>query len=90
LPRPSISQKELLHYARAGAEARIQELRAELAALEKAFGKGSGRRAGAASGRAAKGRRKGTMSAEGRQRIAEAARKRWAKWRAEKAASKKK
>jgi len=72
-----------MEYARAGAEARIQQLRAELAALEGAFGAGRGR------GRAGRGAAGGPattrkLSAAGRKRIAAAAKKRWAKWRAEK------
>jgi hypothetical protein len=79
----ALSRQELLSYARAGAQARINQLRAELAALEAAFGGGRGRRAAGgkrAGGGAGKKRR---MSAEGRKRIADAARRRWAKWRAE-------
>ena len=75
-----LSHNELLTYARSGAEKRIQELRAELAKLESAFGGRRGRSA-APAGAAPKKRK---MSKEGRKRIADAARKRWAKWRAEK------
>ena len=72
-----LSRQQLLQYARAGAEKRIAELRAELAALEGAFG-------GRGKGRTAGRKRKSGISAEGRKKIADAARKRWAKWRAEK------
>ena len=84
----ALSRQELLGYARAGAQARIDQLRAELAALEAAFGGGRGR--SAAAGRKASGGtgKKRRMSAEGRKRIADAARRRWAKWRADKKGSK--
>jgi len=83
----ALSRQELLGYARAGAQARIDQLRAELAALEAAFGGGRGR---SAAGRKAPGGtgKKRRMSAEGRKRIADAARRRWAKWRADKKGSK--
>jgi len=83
----ALSRRDLLSYARAGAQARIDELRAELAALESAFGSGgrsAGKRAAAGGGTGKKRR----MSAEGRKRIADAARKRWAKWRADKKGNK--
>ena len=82
----ALSRQELLSYARAGAQARIDQLRAELAALEAAFGGGRGRSAAAAAGRRTSGGtgKKRRMSAEGRKRIADAARRRWAKWRADK------
>lgn len=84
-----LSRKELLHYARAGAQARIEQLRAELASLEAAFGKGRGRAPGRpAANVVAPAKRK--MSAAGRTRIAAAAKKRWAKWRAEKKSGKEK
>jgi hypothetical protein len=76
-----------LEYARTGAQTRMEQLRAELAALETAFGagKGRGRRgnaAAASTGAAAPKKRK--MSAAGRARIVAAAKARWAKWRKEK------
>jgi len=82
-----LSRNDLLAYARQGAEARIEQLRTELAALEAAFGTGRsggqrGRGPSAANAQGAPKARK--MSAAGRKRIADAARKRWAKWRAEK------
>jgi hypothetical protein len=78
----ALSRQELLSYARAGAQARIDQLRAELAALEAAFG-GRGRRAAGGKRGGGGGGKKRRMSAEGRKRIADAARRRWAKWRAE-------
>jgi hypothetical protein len=78
--KASLSRQQLLVYAREGAHTRIVQLRKELAALEAAFG-GRGRVAKPAAAAAPKKRR---MSAEGRKRIADAARKRWAKWRADK------
>ena len=87
MAKAGLSQQQLMDYARAGAQTRIEQLRAELAALEAAFGRGKGRgragRAPAASASAgAAPKRK--LSAAGRKKIADAARKRWAKWRAEK------
>lgn len=81
----ALSRQELLRYARAGAQARIEELRAELASLEAAFGTrgGAGRRGRPSGGGEAAPRRR-KMSAAGRARIAAAAKKRWAKWRKEK------
>ena len=81
MAKAALSQHQLMEYARAGAEARIQQLRAELAALEGAFGRGRGRAGRAAAGGPATTRK---LSAAGRKRIAAAAKKRWAKWRAEK------
>lgn len=76
----SLTRQELLAYARVGAQARIAELRRELAALEAAFDrKGRGAKA---AGDPKSSRRK--MSAEGRQKISAAAKLRWAKWRANK------
>jgi hypothetical protein len=84
-----LSRRELLSFARSGAEQRIQELRAELAKLEAAFGRG--RRGSRAIGTwpvpekpAGKPRKRRKMSAAGRAKIAAAARARWAKWRKEK------
>ena len=81
----ALSRRQLLDYARESAQARIQQLRSELAALEAAFGggRGRGRRGKAAPPAAAGTPNKRKMSAAGRKRIADAARKRWAKWRAE-------
>jgi len=70
----------LIALARAGAQRRIAELRAELAALERLVGRAGRRVSGAAPVR----RR---MSKDARERIAAAARRRWAKWRKEKGKS---
>jgi hypothetical protein len=80
-----MKRKELLHYARAGAQARLEALQKELDALRRAFPTLGGappklghRRSGEA---VAAPIRKRKMSAAGRKRIGEAARKRWAAWR---------
>jgi hypothetical protein len=82
-----LSRQQLLQYARAGAQARIAELRRELAALEAAFGDGrlAGRQAPTATIAGEKKSRR-NMSAAARRRIGQAAKRRWAKWRAEKKA----
>jgi hypothetical protein len=77
-----MDKRELHRLARLGAESRIAELQREIDAIRRQFGGrgrgGSSARVGAA-GRAAPRKRK--MSAAGRKRIADAARKRWAAWR---------
>jgi len=74
------SRNELITLARAGAQKRIVELRAELAALERLVGRGAERVREAAPVRR-------HMSKDARERIAAAARRRWAKWRKEKGKS---
>jgi len=85
-----LSKRELLVFARAGAQARMDALREELAALQAAFGRA--RRAGS-SGRSTRPapmpRHRRKMSAAARKRISEIQKKRWAKWRKEKAVKKK-
>jgi hypothetical protein len=76
-----LRRQELLAYAKAGAHARMTELRRELAALEAAFGR---QLPGAKAAVAPQRRRRRTMSAEGRKKISAAAKLRWAKWRAQK------
>ena len=78
-----LSRQELFSLARAGAEARIAELQAQIDAIRSTFtgrGRGVGRRATAAG----KPRKRRKMSKEGRAKIAAAAKARWAKWRKEK------
>jgi hypothetical protein len=77
-----------MEYAREGAQAHIQRLKAELAALEAAFG---GRRVAHRKGKpdgpatvAQQSKKRRKMSAAARKRIGDAAKRRWAKWRAEK------
>ena len=86
----ALSRHELMVYAREGAQARIEQLRVELASLEAAFGSGlgRGRQSDAAAPAVAAPRvgaapHKRKLSAAGRKRIADAAKKRWAKWRSE-------
>jgi hypothetical protein len=86
-----IRSAELIGWALGGIEREIVETRNRLAALTAQAAKlrkQAGRRAAPAADtsaptKAASGRRKRRMSAEGRKRIAEAAKRRWAKWRAE-------
>ena len=86
-----IKSAELIGWALGGIEREIVETRNRLAALSAQAAKlrkQAGRRAVQAADTAAQpktagGRRKRRMSAEGRKRIAEAAKRRWAKWRAE-------
>jgi hypothetical protein len=84
-----LSRQELLAFARAGAEARIAKLQAEIDTIERSVGIGvrrRGRPAAATSRGAATApsRRRRRMSAQARKKIADAAKRRWAKWRAEK------
>ena len=88
-----MTQQELLHLARLGAEARLAELQREMSAIFQTFpdlraggssqapaSRGGGN--GAAKETAVRPRRaRPSMSREARQRIAEAQRKRWAEWR---------
>ena len=81
-----MQKSDLLKLARLGAESRIAELQREIDDIRKRFNLGRGgasarggrARGGQTAGRATRTRR---MSAEGRKRIADAARKRWAAWR---------
>ena len=88
-----IRSAELIGWAIGGLEREIVETRKRLAGLTAQAAKlrkSAGHAVSEALGRAAppaKRARKGRtrkMSAEGRKRIAEAAKRRWAKWRAEK------
>lgn len=76
----ALSREQLMMYARAGAQARIAELRAELASLEGAF-RGAERPGGRAGTRVASEVRRRKLSAAGRKKIADAAKRRWAQWR---------
>lgn len=77
-----MSREDLIALAREGAQARIKELRTELAALENMFGSGSkrGRKPGPAT---APKRRRRKMSKDARKRISDAQKKRWAKQKAD-------
>ena len=83
----ALSNEQLLQLASHGARARLAELRHEMATLLRAFpgvgGAPQGRKPAAPARRA---RRRGKLSAEGRRRIAEAQRKRWAMLKEQKAA----
>jgi hypothetical protein len=84
-----LSRQELLTLARHGAIARLQQLEAEIAMIRRAFPglggaprRGPGRPAAAADGAVrTKRRRRRRMSAEGRKRISEMMKKRWAERR---------
>jgi hypothetical protein len=92
-PRKTESAIDLRQLALIGARARLAELEAERRSILKAFpllsrarldGAGPNRvhsEAAAARESAAPRRRKRKMSAEGRRRIAEASKRRWAEWR---------
>lgn len=81
------SQQELLNLARAGAAARIAQLEEEIARIRATFGRGAAprraRSGGAAAAQTEAPRKRRRMSAAGRKRIADAAKRRWAKWRSE-------
>jgi hypothetical protein len=70
-----LSRQQLLSLARAGAEAKIAELQAQIDAIRRTFGVRGGAKASATP------RRRRNMSKEGRAKIAAAAKARWAKWR---------
>ncbi|SRR5579862_6938086 len=87
-----IRSAEMIGWALGGLEREIAETRNRLSALTSEASKlrkqvGRSARqvlsAGAAAADTTSGRKR-RMSAEGRQRIADAAKRRWAKWRAEK------
>jgi hypothetical protein len=90
------STRDLRAWALKGAELRLVEIAEEAAAIHRTFpelrDRASGMTGGATQTAASqpqrrRGRRKGrrrNLSAEGRSRIAEAARKRWAEWKARK------
>jgi hypothetical protein len=80
-----MKRSDLLRLARLGAESRIAELQREIEEIRRRFhlGRGSssalGSRGPAAATAGAPRKRK--MSAAGRKRIGDAARRRWAAWR---------
>jgi hypothetical protein len=74
---------DLLRFARIGAQARLEALQSEIDKLRRQFpgltaGRGGQGRGAGASGGAGRARR---MSAAGRKRISDAAKKRWSEWR---------
>jgi hypothetical protein len=87
-----VRSAELIGWAVGGIEREIVETRERLAALmaraaqlrTQAGHTGDQRKQTAAGGAKAEPPRRRKMSAEGRKRIADAARRRWAKWRAQK------
>jgi hypothetical protein len=82
----AMTREQLFALARLGAEARIAELQAEIEAIQRTFGIAGGGRRGRKTGRAAGARmvkpRRRTMSPEARKKISEAAKRRWAAYRA--------
>jgi len=86
-----LSRQQLHELARLGAKLRLQELRAEIAAIQALAGGGGGTPGrssrgprGARAGRpAGRPRTRGKLSAKGRAAIVAAQRARWAKVRAE-------
>jgi len=75
----ALSKEQLHDLARLGAKARLEELRAEIAALEALVGTSrAGRRARRTVVADRIGRKRPTISPEGRARIAAAQKKRWA------------
>jgi len=90
----SLSIEQLKKLAAHGARARVEELRAEIAAITSAFPNinaadgGDGRRGrGAGGGGPRRRRRRGTLSAAGRAAISAAQKKRWAAVKRKKGAS---
>jgi hypothetical protein len=84
----NLSQEQLRRLARLGAMARLEQLRAEEAAIRSAFPDlfGRGRREQAANGQAAAGRRqRPAMSAAGRRAVSQRMKKYWAERRKAKA-----
>jgi hypothetical protein len=86
---PSLSRTELLRLARAGAEARINELRSELASILRLFPDLRGRQSSAASRRNSsgaattrRGRKRRAWSAAQRRAVALRMKKYWAARRA--------
>ena len=86
----AMTRNQLVALARLGAEARIAELQAEIDAIRGMFGAPSaarrGRRPGAGLSAPAtpRKRRRRKMSAQARKKISDAAKKRWAAYRATK------
>lgn len=80
----AMSRSELVQLARAGAGYRLAQLEAEIAAIKRAFpgiqSTGSDRSGGTSSG-ARGGRKRRRLTPEGRRRISEMMKKRWAERR---------
>jgi hypothetical protein len=80
----AMSRSELVQLARAGAGYRLAQLEAEIAAIKRAFpgiqSTGSARSGGSGGG-GARGGRKRRLTPEGRRRISEMMKKRWAERR---------
>ena len=83
----NLNQEQLRRLARLGAQARLDELRQEEAAIRSAFPDlfGRGQRRQAANGQAARRRRRPAMSAAARKAVSERMRKYWAERRKSKA-----
>lgn len=84
----TLSHKQLLTLARHGAQARLKEIRDEIAAIERTFGRDGrrGRKPGRAAAGSATGKRRGkrrrSWSAAARKAAADRMRAYWAKRRA--------
>jgi hypothetical protein len=83
----NLNQDQLRRLARLGAQARLEELRQEEAAIRSSFPDlfGRGRRAQAANGQASTARRRPAMSAAARKAVSTRMRKYWAERRKSKA-----
>jgi len=82
-----MNRQELLQLARAGAEARIAELQAEIDRIRRQFPSGRRTPANGAAGTVSPRKRR-RMSAAARKRISDAQKSRWAKQRAQEATKK--
>jgi ElaB/YqjD/DUF883 family membrane-anchored ribosome-binding protein len=84
-----LSSEQLRSLAAHGARARLLELESELATIRAAFPDSAGaeEKGSRSRGRARLKRKRGKISAEGRRRIAEAQRKRWAARKSDRANS---
>jgi len=83
----NLNQDQLRRLARLGAQARLEELRQEEAAIRSSFPDlfGRGRRTQAANGQASTARRRPAMSAAARKAVSARMRKYWAERRKSKA-----
>ena len=82
-----LSIDQLKQLAAHGARARVGQLRAEIAAITRAFPGLTGSASGKGGGQAGRTRRRGKLSAAGRAAIVAAQKKRWAAVRKKKGAS---
>jgi hypothetical protein len=89
----ALSSDQMRSLARLGAQARLEQIKAEIAGLTALIGEGGGGRGAGRSRTApstpARGRKRGKLSAAARARIAAAQRARWAKVKAAKSGDQK-